>query len=73
MASTLASLTGATRLKREILKGARAAVARALILSAALSLFFAACDEGPKLAVRAADGMFVMELGGLIHEYQLAT
>jgi hypothetical protein len=32
-----------------------------LILSAALSQFFAACDEGPKLAVRAADEMFVME------------
>jgi CubicO group peptidase (beta-lactamase class C family) len=35
--------------------------AGALILVAALSLFFAGCDEGPKVAARAADGTFVME------------
>jgi len=49
------------RLTGQILERRSAAVAGALILSAALSLFFAACDEGPKLAVRAADGTFVME------------
>jgi CubicO group peptidase (beta-lactamase class C family) len=49
------------RLTRRILERRSAAVAGALILSAALTLFFTACDEGPKLAVRAADGMFVME------------
>jgi CubicO group peptidase (beta-lactamase class C family) len=49
------------RLIREILQRRSAAVAGALILSAALSLFLAACDEGPKLAVRAADGTFVMD------------
>jgi CubicO group peptidase (beta-lactamase class C family) len=47
--------------KREILKSRSAAVLGAVILSAALSLFFAACDGGPNLAVRAADGTFVME------------
>jgi hypothetical protein len=35
--------------------------AGALILVAALSLLFAGCDEGPKVAVRAADGMFVVD------------
>jgi CubicO group peptidase (beta-lactamase class C family) len=34
---------------------------RALLLVAALSLSAAACGEGPKLAVRGDDGMFVME------------
>jgi D-alanyl-D-alanine carboxypeptidase len=48
-------------LTRQILERRRAAAAGALILSVALSLFFAACDEGPKLAVRAADGTFVMD------------
>jgi CubicO group peptidase (beta-lactamase class C family) len=49
------------RLIRQILQRRSAAVAAALILSAVLSLFLAACDEGPKIAVRAADGMFVMD------------
>jgi D-alanyl-D-alanine carboxypeptidase len=48
-------------LTRQILERRSAAAAGALILSVALSLFFAACDEGPKLAVRAADGTFVMD------------
>lgn len=35
--------------------------AGALILVGALGLLFAGCDEGRKVAVRAADGMFVMD------------
>jgi D-alanyl-D-alanine carboxypeptidase len=49
------------RLIRKILQRRSATAVGALILSAALSLFLAACDEGPKLAVRAADGMFVVD------------
>ncbi len=60
-ASTLASPTGAGRLIREILERRSAAVAGALILSAALGLFFTACDHRPKIAMRGDDGMFVMD------------
>jgi D-alanyl-D-alanine carboxypeptidase len=38
-----------------------AAVAGALIVSAALSLFLTACDHRPKVAVRGQHGMFVMD------------
>jgi D-alanyl-D-alanine carboxypeptidase len=47
--------------RARILARRSATVAGALILSAGLSLFVAACDEGPKVAGRAADGTFVMD------------
>jgi D-alanyl-D-alanine carboxypeptidase len=47
--------------RRQMLERRSAVVAGALILFAALSLFFAGCDEGPKVAARAADGMFVLD------------
>ena len=50
-APTLGSSTGASRLIRGILERRSAAVAGALILSAALSLFLAACDPQPKMMV----------------------
>ena len=50
-APTLGSSTGASRLIRGILERRSAAVAGALILSAALSLFFAACDPQPEMMV----------------------
>jgi D-alanyl-D-alanine carboxypeptidase len=52
--STLASPTGAGRLIRAIRDCRSAAVAAALIVSAALSLFLSACDHQPKIAVRGA-------------------
>ncbi len=60
-ASTLASLTGANRLRRKILRRRSAAAAGTLIVSAALSLFFAGCDHKSKIPARTADGTFVME------------
>jgi CubicO group peptidase (beta-lactamase class C family) len=56
-----ASVPSCSWFRAHILGRRSATVAGALILSTALSLFFAACDEGPKLAVRGDDGMFVME------------
>ena len=53
--STLASPTGAGRLIRAIRDRRSAAVAGALIVSAALSLFLTACDHQPKSAVRGAE------------------
>ena len=53
--STLASTTGAGRLIRAIRDRGSAAVAGALIVSAALSLFLTACGHQPKLAVRGAE------------------
>jgi CubicO group peptidase (beta-lactamase class C family) len=50
-APTLDSPTGTSRLIREILSRWNAAVARALILSAALGVLFAACDQQPKTIV----------------------
>jgi CubicO group peptidase (beta-lactamase class C family) len=59
--STPASPTGAGRLIREIRKRRSAAVAAALIVSAALSLFLTGCDHHPKTAVRGDHRMFVMD------------
>jgi hypothetical protein len=53
--STLASTTGAGRLIRAIRDRGSAAVAGALIVSAAPSLFLTACGHQPKLAVRGAE------------------
>jgi D-alanyl-D-alanine carboxypeptidase len=58
---TLASPTGAGRLIREILDRRSAAVAGALIVLAALSLFVTVCGNQPKIAVRGDDGVFVMD------------
>jgi CubicO group peptidase (beta-lactamase class C family) len=60
-ASTLASLTGATPLDRELLKRRSTAVLGAVILAGALSLFFAGCDHKSKIPARADDGTFVMD------------
>jgi D-alanyl-D-alanine carboxypeptidase len=57
----LASPTGAGRLIRAILERRSAAVAGALLVSAALSLLLTACGHRPKIAVRSDNGMFVMD------------
>jgi D-alanyl-D-alanine carboxypeptidase len=46
---------------REILERRSAAVARALIVSTALSLFLTGCGHHPKTAVQREHGMFVMD------------
>jgi D-alanyl-D-alanine carboxypeptidase len=46
---------------REIRERRRAAVARALIVSTALSLFLTGCGHHPKMPVRGEHGMFVMD------------
>jgi D-alanyl-D-alanine carboxypeptidase len=59
--SSLARRTGASRLIRKTLERRSATLARALFLSAALSLSLAACKEEPKMLVPADDGMIAME------------
>jgi hypothetical protein len=51
MGSALASPTGARRLVREIVGRRGAAVAGALIVSAAVSLYLTACGHQPKLVM----------------------
>jgi D-alanyl-D-alanine carboxypeptidase len=55
--STLASATGARRLVRGVRDAKSAAIARALIASAALSLLVGACDHQPRAAAREADAL----------------
>jgi CubicO group peptidase (beta-lactamase class C family) len=57
----LAASTGVGRVVRGIMQRGRAAVAGALIVSAALCLFLTGCGHHPKGAVREEHGMFVMD------------
>jgi hypothetical protein len=57
----LAFPTGAGRVMREILERRSGAVARALIVSTALSLFLTGCGHHPKMPVRGDKGMLVMD------------
>jgi D-alanyl-D-alanine carboxypeptidase len=59
--STLAFPASAGRLMRGIVERRSAAVAGALIVSAALCLFLTGCGHRPKVAVREDHGMFVMD------------
>src|SRR4051794_29444873 len=75
--STLVSAAGAGRLVHVILERKSVAVAGALIVSAALTVFRTAADrerKKSKIAVRQDDGMFVMDdfESGALSDWQAA-